>query len=256
MRSLWRIGGTLVVAPLLLFGVVQVVVLLAHERRDVESTYDAADLRTVEIMNGSGGRVEVVGTDGDEVRIEARIDHGLRGTSYDERIEGDRLVVSSSCPHFMTVHCMVSYRVEMPASLELVVGNDAGSILVSDIDAAVDVRTDAGRVEAARIGGTLQAHSDAGSVSGVGLRSDHVTAGSDAGAVSLDFAEAPVAVVATSDAGMVDVIVPGDGEAYNVTADSNAGNVNTAVATSPSAERTIVATSDAGAINVRYAPTT
>jgi hypothetical protein len=253
MHTLWRVGGSFVAAFLLVTGVVQVVVLVAHERRTVESTFPAAGLRAVEIHSDSGGRVEVVGTDGDEVRVAARIDHGLRATSYDERIEGDRLVITSSCPLLMSAHCQVTYRVEVPSSLELTVSNDAGAISVSDIDGGVDVRADAGRVELARVGGVLRAHSDAGSVTGVGLRSPHVTAGSDAGAVSLDFAAAPVAVVATSDAGSVDVVVPRTGEAYNVTADSDAGGVSTEVDTSTSAERTIVATSDAGAVNVRYA---
>ncbi|HEY8548057.1 MAG TPA: hypothetical protein VIL36_23525 [Acidimicrobiales bacterium] len=241
--------------PLLMIGVVQVVILVAHETRTIESTFPAADLGLVEIDGEAGGRVEVVGTDADEVRVVATIDHGLRRTGYGERIEGDRLVLSSSCPIVGSTFCRVHIRVEMPASLPLIVSNDAGSIVVSDIDADVDLRTDAGSVEATRIGGTLQARSDAGSVTGVGLRSAHVTADSDAGSVSLDFARAPTAVAATSDAGTVEVVVPPDGEVYKVTADSDAGNVTTAVATAPDADRTIVATSDAGSVHVRYATT-
>ena len=253
MRPLWRIGGSALAVFLLLFGVVQVVVLIAHDSRTVESTFPAADLNAVEIHSDSGGRVEVVGTDADEVRIVARIEDGLRATCYQERVQGDRLVVSSSCPVMLSVFCLVSYRVEVPAAMTVVVTDDAGSISVSDVDGDVDVRTDAGGVDLVRIGGIVNARSDAGSVSGVGLTSSHVTAGSDAGRVALDFSRAPAAVVATSDAGSVDVVVPATGEVYNVSASSDAGAETIDVDTSPSSERSVVANSDAGSVSVRYA---
>jgi hypothetical protein len=252
MRPLWRIGGGLFAAGLLLVGVVQVVVLISHERRTVERAFPAADLDAVEVHNHSGGRVEVVGVDGEEVRLVAVIDDGLRATGHEARVEDRRLVVRSTCPILFSSHCSVGYRLEVPARMAVTVTDDAGSIAVSDVNGNVSVRTDAGGVDLARIGGVVQAHSDAGSVDAVALTSAQVTADSDAGRVALDFAAAPSSVVASSDAGSVDVVLPPTGERYNVAADSNVGGETIAVDTSPSSDRTIVANSDAGAVTVRY----
>jgi hypothetical protein len=86
-----------------------------------------------------------------------------------------------------------------------------------------------------------------------GLRAGAVEASSDAGSVRLFFDEAPTDVVADSDAGSVEVVVPDDGEPYRVTADSDSGSVTTDVDQSRDASRSIVATTDAGSATVRYA---
>lgn len=252
IRRLWRVGGTLVAVPLLILIGLQVVVSMAHERRTVERTFPADGLRLVEVHNNSGGRIELIGTSDDTVHVVATIDDGLRATRNEERRDGDRLLLESSCGFLLAQRCGTTYRIEVPTSVSVLIRNDAGSVKVSDIDGDVDINSDGGGIELARIGGVVHARSDAGAVTGVALTGGHVTADSDAGRVSLDFDRAPTAVSATSDAGSVEVLVPRDDATYRVTTDTDAGSVSTEVRTDPTAERTIVATSDAGSIDVRY----
>jgi hypothetical protein len=250
-RLLWRVGGGLFVAAMLVFGVGQFIVALAHEQRTLDRSFPAAGIGTIEVHNGADGSVEVIGTDTDTIRVRSEVHDGLRKTNHSERVEGDRLVLRSSCPVLLSQHCSVSYEIEAPAGVSIDVGTDGGHLSVSDIDGNVDVTNDAGGIELARIGGLVQAHSDAGGIDAVDLRSDRLTASSDAGSVRVDFDEPPQAVVATSDAGAIEVVVPRGGT-YNVTADSDAGSTNVDVDTSSSAEQTIVATTDAGSVVVRY----
>ena len=251
-RVLRRLGGGLLVVLMLAFGVSQVIAALAHEQRRLDNSYSAEGIGTVEIHNGAGGQVEVVGTDTDTIRVRTHINDGLRRTDYSEQVEGDRLVMRSSCSALFSYHCSVSYQVEAPAGVSILVSSDSGHLDVSDIDGNVDVASDGGGIDLTRIGGSVHARSDAGGVTAVGLRGDQVTVSSDAGGVRVDFDEEPQSVVATSDAGSVEVVLPRGSAEYKVTADSDAGSVTTEVDTSPFAERTIVATSDAGSVTVRY----
>ena len=250
-RVLWRVGGGLLVAVILVFGVGQVIVALAHEQRTHHSSFPAAGIGTIEVHNSADGSVEVIGTATETIRVRAHIHDGLRKTNHSQRVEGDRLVLESSCPVLLSQHCSLSYEIEAPAGVSVEVHTDGGHLSVSDIDGNVDVSNDAGGIELARIGGWVQAHSDAGGIDGVGLTSDVFTATSDAGSVRVDFDEPPQAVEARSDAGSVEVVVP-RGNAYNVTADSDAGSTTVDVDTSAAAERTVVATADAGSVVVRY----
>lgn len=252
VRFLWRLGGGLFAFLMLAFGVSQVIAALAHEQRRLDSSYPAAGIGIVEIHNDAGGQVEVVGSDTDAIRVRTHIHDGLIRTDHSEQVVGDRLVLDSGCPELFSYHCSVSYVVEAPVGVSLMVSSDSGHLEVSDIDGNVDVRSDAGGIDLSRIGGSVHARSDAGGVNAVGLRGDQVTVSSDAGGVHVDFAEEPLSVVATSDAGSVEVVVPRGTAEYKVTADSDAGSVTTEVETSPFAERTIVATTDAGSVTVRY----
>jgi hypothetical protein len=252
IRRTWRVGGAVFAALMLVLGAAQTIVTLAHEQRTVERTFPADGIQTVEVHNRGGGAVELVGSERDTVRVVAHIDDGLRETDHSERIEGDRLVLESSCPLLLTQHCNVSYVVEAPAGVNVVIRTDAGHISVGDIDGDVDVGNDVGGIDLTRIGGSLQVHTDAGGINAVGLTGSHVTAASDAGRVSVDFDRAPQTVVATSDAGAIDVVLPPGDAVYQVTGDSDAGDVTTEVRTDPFADRTIVATSNAGAVTIRY----
>jgi hypothetical protein len=68
----------------------------------------------------------------------------------------------------------------------------------------------------------------------------------------LDFDATPQAVVATTDTGGVEVVLPPDGTAYNVNAHTDTGGQHVDVETSSAAPRSIVATTDTGSVTVRY----
>jgi hypothetical protein len=253
-RTGWKVLGGLFAAVMLAWGTSQVVTALAHEEETFVEEFAAGDVTLVDVHN-TAGSVVVRGSDraGDTIRVTTRVDHGLRRTGHSERLEGDRLVLDTSCPIFFTTFCNVKYTIDVPTEIDLSVRGSGGSISVTEVTGHVDLDSDGGGVDVERVGGeVLRMDSDAGSVSAVDVRSTDVEATSDAGGVTVQFASDPQTVRADSDAGGVELVLPPDGGPYRVEADSSAGGVETSVNTSRTSERTITATSDAGGVTVRY----
>jgi Putative adhesin len=254
VRTAWKVLAGLFAAVMLAWGTSQVVTVLAHQEETFVEEFAAGDVTLVDVHN-SAGSVVVRGSDraDDTIRVTTRVDHGLRRTGHSERIEGDRLVLDTSCPLFLTTFCEVRYTIDVPREIDLSVRGSGGSITVTDVTGDVDLDSDAGGVDVERVGGDrLRMDSDAGSVSAADVRSTDVEATSDAGSVTVRFAGDPRTVRADSDAGGVELVLPPDGGPYRVEADSSAGGVETSVNTSRTSDRRITATSDAGSVTVRY----
>ncbi len=252
VRRAWRILGSLAVGAMLLYGAYQVVVSLAHERYTFDQSFDAAGIARIEVHNGAAGAIRIVGADTDTITVTGRVDDGLRRTGHTERVEGDGLVLDSSCPQFGSNFCSVRYTIEAPRDLDIVATTDHSRITISDIDGDVDADSDNGRIELARIGGTIRADGDNGSLDLVELTADDVEATTDNGGVHAQFDRAPRSVVVDSDNGSVEVVLPDDGEVYRLDTDTDNGAVSTQVNSSPSSRRTIEATSDNGDVTIRY----
>jgi hypothetical protein len=251
----WKALGSLVAAGLLATGVYQIVVGLAHEEYTFERQFDAAGVTAIEVDNGADGTVRIVGSDTDTITVAARVSDGLRSTGHRERIDGDRLLLDSTCPIFGSSFCRVTYTIETPRDLDVVVREDNSGITVSDVTGDVDARSENGGLELARIGGSVTAHSDNGEVSARGLDASDVEASSDNGSVRLDFDRAPQRVVVDSDNGEVEVVLPQGDEAYNVETETDNGTMSMEVRTDPFGSRTIAATTDNGDVTVRYSGT-
>ena len=103
----------------------------------------------------------------------------------------------------------------------------------------------------ADVSGPLQLSTDNGRVEATRLRSATVTADSDNGRVQLEFAAAPTTVVATSNNGRVEVVVPADGTAYRVDAQTDSGSETIDVPTDPTSPRTITLRTDNGSVTAR-----
>jgi len=249
----WMIVGTLVAVPFLLMGATWVTSALAHEEHTEVSEFDAAGLRGVDVDNAAGS-VRIVGVeDAEVVTVTARISDGWRSTGHEVRRADDRLVIEASCPIFLSEWCNVRYTIEMPSDLAVVAEVDNGRVTVTDVAADVDASSDNGRVELARVEGDVALHSDNGSVTGTSLRASRAEATSDNGAVRLEFDDPPREVVADSDNGSIDVVVPEVEDLYRVEAQSDNGTVSTSgVGNDPNSERTITATSDNGDVTVTY----
>jgi len=257
VRRLWMVGGSLAAVVVLVFGLIQAVSVLAHEEETVVTVLDdMSQLRTVEVRNGAGS-VHVAGTADDAVTITARVSHGLRSTGHGHRTEGDRLIIDASCPTIGSTFCGVTYDVEVPEDVALVVRAGNGGVTVSDVSGDVDLESDNGRVEAVRLAGDARLRSDNGRVTGTELTSAEVDAESDNGRVELSFRRSPRAVAAASDNGRVEVVLPNrtadtDVE-YRVEVSSDNGTTTNQVRTDPFSSRSIDATSDNGSVTVRYA---
>jgi len=253
VRALWLVFAGLLVVGALTFGAYQVVTLLSHEERTEVTTHPAAGLTTIDVRSGAGS-VRIAGSDGDEVVVRAEISDGLRATAESQQVVGDELQLRASCPNFGSDFCRVTYEIEVPRDLAVVVRADDGSVRVADTAGVVDVDADNGSVEIARLSGTVRAATDNGRVEGVDLRSASVTADSDNGSVTLQFAIAPTAVTATTENGSVEVVVPDDGEAYRVDVQSDNGDETDDVLEDPASPRSLTLRTDNGSATARTAP--
>jgi hypothetical protein len=254
VRRAWKIVASLVAAPVLLMGATGVASALAHEEHTEVSELDAGGLRSIDVDNAAGS-IRIVGVeDADTVTVTARISDGWRSTGHEVRRDGERLVIEGSCPVFLADWCSVRYTIEMPSDLAVVAQADSGGVTVTDVAADVSASSDSGRVELARVGGDVELHSDSGSVTATDLRASRAEAASDSGDVQLEFVNQPSEVVATSDSGSIDVVVPETDDVYRVDAASDSGTVSTAgIGTSPQSRRTITAESDNGDVTITYA---
>lgn len=252
VRWAWRLGGGLVTFGVLVMGVTQVVLGVAHEEYTVERAFDAAGIATIDVRSSSGS-VRVVGSDAssDTITVTAEVSHGLRKTGHEEYVHGDRLRLEATCP-FLTNFCDVSYVIEAPAGVDVNVRTE-GSVTASYVRGDVDLHSDHGRIEVVGIEGDVRLHSNHGSVRGMGMAAPVVDASSSHGNVSLEFEDAPRTVQAASAHGDVEVVVPEDETAYRVDeSGTDRGVLARPIRTDPSSERSITATSDHGDVTIHY----
>ncbi len=254
MRRAWRVVGGLAVVVALVGGTYTAVNLLAHDEITRTSTVDAAGLRAVAV-DSDNGRVDVVGTDADEVRVVADISSGLRRTRSDVLVRDGTLLVRGDCPRGWTIRCRVDYRLEVPRRLGVQVDNGNGRLALEGVDGDVTVDNSNGRVEVARLRGALRVRTSNGSVTATALASADVSAESQNGRVHLAFDAAPRVVQAVTQNGGVEVVVPQDEVGYRVDVDTANGATDTSVRTDPASERSIVAETRNGSVVVRYPAT-
>jgi Putative adhesin len=215
VRWLWKLFAAILVLGAFVSGTFQIVGLLAHEERTEESSYPAAGIARIDVSNSSGS-VRIVGTDADVIAVTAEISDGFRSTGESQEVVGDTLELRGTCPNFGSDWCRVTYEISVPASLEVHVDTDDGSIV------------------------------------GAGLRSANVTANSGDGRVELGFAAAPTTVSATTGDGSVTVVVPDDDETYRLDVHTDDGSVSTEqVPTDPDSERSLTLRTRDGNITAR-----
>lgn len=248
--TLWWIAGSVLFAGALTFGAYQVLTLLAHEERTGTTSYPAAGIATIDVASETGA-VSIVAADTDEVTVETRISDGLRPTGEDQRVVGETLELRATCPNFGSDWCSVDYLVRVPPDVAVVVRTDDGRVRIEGTTGPVDVDGDDGSVLLSDLAGPVRAATDSGRVEGTGLRSPTVTADSDDGRVTLTFAAAPQTVVATTENGAVEVVVPADGTAYRLDVDTDDGETIEDVPIDSSSARSITLRTDSGRATAR-----
>ena len=252
VRFLWKLFAGILVLCTLVWGSYQVVTVLAHEERVEEQSFPAAGLASLQV-DGSSGSITVTGADTDTVHVRAEISDGLRKTGETRRVVGDSLQLHSTCPNFGSDWCRVDYEISVPRDLAVVVGSGDGSVDVSGLRSPVNIATDNGSVDLADLAGDVRVSSDNGRITGVRLGAATVTADTDNGRLTLEFAAAPTSVVATTDNGRVTVVVPDDGTEYRVQTATDNGSDEVTVPRDDASPRTITARTDNGSITIRPA---
>jgi DUF4097 and DUF4098 domain-containing protein YvlB len=249
-RTAWLIGGSLFSIATLGWGTLNAVELLAHER--THSHLDVpASVRTVDLRGGDGS-VRIDGTDG-PAGVDVSVSNGLQAASHSEQVEGDRLVIRSSCPAFLNTWCSVNYVIRVPRSVVVTAHSSNGSITVAGIDGDLDVSTADGGVRVDGGVGQLRLHTSNGSVRGTGLRSGTVDASTGDGSIHLTFVTAPSAVTARSSNGNVTIDLPNTTDAYRLDTGTSNGSVTAPIRTDPTSDHTISAHTSNGSITIQYA---
>lgn len=254
VRTAWKVAALVAAGFLVVFGVVQTLSLLAHGERTFTRTFASAGIDQVAI-DLSSGSLEVVAADVEEITVTATVSDGFRATGAEQEVVDDRLVLTGTCPLYLSDFCAVHYIVEVPPSVGVTATVDEGPIRVVGVSGVVDLSSDDSGMEIVGVSGPLTVHSANGSLTGEDLRSASVEASTDNGSVDLGFAAPPETVLATSDNGSVEVRLPEVAGDYRVEAGTDNGETRIEVPTDPAAGRVVVLRSDNGDLRVLQAGT-
>ena len=250
VRRFWRIVGAGFAVCMLAVSAMQVIGLLSYDSSVVRRSIAASDATSL-LVQTDDGSVQVIGTDTDQVSVEAQVRRSLVDADVELRREGDRVVVEGTCPGFSPGFCAVDVVVRAPSSVAVEIQGRDGDVSVRDVRSSVVVSTSDGSVVPEDVGGALRVETSDGDVVASGLE-DRADVSTNSGAVGLSFRTAPdVVSVATGD-GDVDVVIPDGNESYRVDATSGDGDVDTRVRTDPDSHRTVTLHSGDGSLTLRY----
>ncbi|MBK5221654.1 MAG: hypothetical protein JJE52_02015 [Acidimicrobiia bacterium] len=193
VRSAWLVGGSILTVAILLLAGVQIVSRLAHQVTTIHRTFATSELdgvRILEVRNRMGSTA-IVGTSGESIDLTARVSRGLLPTQHEQRIVGDRLVLTADCPIALNDFCQVDYDIEVPEGIEVVVRGERGRTTVTDVEGPVDIDSKHAAVTLTRVGDPLQIDLEHGSLRAAQLTSETAAVRSQHGSIALEFAAAP-----------------------------------------------------------------
>jgi hypothetical protein len=204
--------------------------------RDSQSTstdqqsYEISEQVTALVVDGQAAAVTIETGEGPVTVTEIyRYADDKPGTSH--KVDGTTLTLSDTGCQNDEGRCQVEFRVRVPSATTATVTAKAGAVKVAGLAGDMTVTTDAGAVEA------------------TGLAGDRVTVTTQAGATSLEFAEAPTMVQTTTQLGAVEVRVPG-GRAYAVEVDTTVGASDVSVQRDAASPNKIQIKTNVGAVRV------
>ncbi|GAA2815630.1 DUF4097 family beta strand repeat-containing protein [Saccharopolyspora taberi] len=235
------------------------------------SQADYEEIRTVP-LEGIGSVQLAGGAGGIEVRYEPGARGEVRekvhraalwggGADAGHRVEGDRLVLGTSCGW----NCGVDYSVTLPTPVpvrgELGSGSldvdgmasvDArvasGGVHVRRVDGPVLVDSRSGEVVLADLGGDVEVRGRSGGVDARELRGERFVADVASGSVSARLT-APRTVDVSSGSGGIDLAVPRG--AYRVDSDTGSGGEEIGVQRDPNSQQSIRVSTRSGSIEVK-----
>jgi hypothetical protein len=183
------------------------------------------------VVTSRVGNVTVTGGSGSTASVTEEITYTSKPPVTTRSVSGGTLTVGYGCP--VELVCAVVYHIRVPRT------------------AAVQVTANAGRIVLAGLAGQVTAKADAGVIAATGLTGASVSLTTDVGAITADFAAAPVTIAALTRIGAITLRVP-KAASYLVIANASFGQATVRIPQDPSAPHTIRATTDVGAILVTY----
>jgi hypothetical protein len=238
--------------PILLAVVLVITVLSAivppststNEQRDL----DAGAGVSVSVRNAT---LDFVPSDDGQVHVERSGFSWGNTSSLETDDSGPITQISGGCRGGLFSMCRMALEVALPADLPLLVRGTNGKITVDELTGDLDLETSNGAVEVSDSAGRLDVRTTNGSITLDDSASGRVDASTTNGAVDLQFSSAPRTVTASSTNGAITILVPDDGEEYQVSADTINGRVNTdTVPADNDSARALTARTTNGAVTI------
>jgi len=211
-----------------------------------------------------GGAVSL-NTSAGSVRVEVGTNTQV-GVSYTEHFQLQRPTISASTSAtgvqlnakcgagVLANNCEINYVLTVPATAVLTLHTGDGAIRVIGGSGADSFDTGNGNILFENVSGDIVAHTGDGGIGGNSVRSKSVHASTGNGGVRIDWAVAPLAVVATTGDGRIALTVPQGGGPYRVSTHTGAGGVHVTVPIDPAAIATISAQTGNGGVVIGVAP--
>jgi hypothetical protein len=249
--NVWLIVGAILTALVLIAGSLTVANWLGYRTETEQQTYQA-DGTDISLDIDMGDVIIRPGRPG-VVTVTRQTSWSFQRPRIDERWDGRTLRITGSCPArpWAVLPCGATYTIEVPAEATVRARVSAGDITVDDVRGGLDLTASLGDIQVTGAGGELRLHSSHGDVIASAITADTVEASTVTGDVRLTLSAPPRTVSAQTTAGDVHVVVP-RGETYRVEADAGVGDMAITVDQDVTSDRSIVARTSAGDIDVRH----
>jgi hypothetical protein len=240
---------------LLLGGFFNLLTNVARHQYLVTRTWSGAEVAALAEarLSNDAGHLEVTGLATRDVHVEVDVTDGLFRARHAERLSGDLLRTSGSCPLWFATHCRVDQRVQLPAGTPLDVHARHGHLTIRDVDGPVTIDAKFGAVRLTGLGGGGRISHEFNDLTATGLRGAAWQVRHRFGNTELRFDEAPVELRVDVQFGTTVIVLPDDGASYHVTGESGFGHRDIEVRTDPSSDRRIHLDTRFGDVTVRYA---
>ena len=253
VRRAWWIGGSVVTAVVLVWGLVQVVGVLGRSTESVAVTRSSTGVEEL-VVDLAGGSVEIRGTDRDELRVRGEVTSGLTTTSHREELEGSRFVVASACTGGpLSSFCEVDHVIEVPSDLSVVVRSSDTAVTRVGLDGRVDVETSDAAVRGERLTGPeVRIETSNSEVELRGVRAPATRVRTSNAAVTTTFDEPVDEVDVDTSNEAIEIVLADTADPYAVDLDTSNGAQTISVRTDPTATRRVTARTSNDDITVRY----
>ena len=216
---------------------------------DLKADLAAGSTLSVQLPNAD---IDLRQSPDDEVHVT------MTGTFFGNRptltatTEGGVTEVRGGCRAALFSRCSVTVTVALPRDLPATVDGENGRITAVGLSGRLNLGTTNGAIETTGSVGRTELRSTNGAIRVTDATAKTVSAATTNGAISLQFADAPEDVTATSTNGGITVRVPDDGVTYRVTAQTTNGSVERdSVPSDSTSRRSITALTTNGGITVQ-----
>ncbi|MFD3697496.1 DUF4097 domain-containing protein [Streptomyces sp. NPDC058646] len=201
----------------------------------------------VELTGARSGSIEVVPGAGTGVTVRRTVHYrGDTRPAPGQQVSSGVLTFTDGC----SGSCVIDYRLEVPASATVRLGNSSGKIAVTGV-AAADLTSGSGAVRADRVAGPLKIRTSSGEITATGLAGPSADVRSGSGDARLDFTRAPASVAAETTSGDVTLEVPA--AAYRLAVSTTSGDREVSLPADPAAPSSLSAKTTSGDVRISAA---